>query len=253
MKISSRTSTDSSPRREGVYYHHAPDTAALDQCDQQWRLRAHGLADRKRVQLAHACATEPAHPLGTGPDPGRLGEIHLPPRQKGDVWSAGWKPVCVEPEYYDAATASATPSSSQEPRHRERAAVFVPNDAAAGGLATRRSRNTTRRPRQLALSTYLEWCLGRLPTGTGNSTGPSSRRRTTRSRMPSWRRSGSGKSRRTAGTGTPTGTTWRSTASSLKPSSFDADKETFLGRYGSPAHPAAADRPDSGTENGQLA
>jgi cellobiose phosphorylase len=153
--------------------------------------------------------------------------------EEGRCWSAGWKPVGVEPtEYRCRHGFGYTVIESKNFGIRSALTVFVPNDQPCEVWKLQLS-NTTRRPRRLRLTTYLEWCLGAAPdwhrefhrTFIETEFDPKSHCLLARKRL--WE--------------IPTSrghwnANWDYTAFhsvSLPPRSFDSDKESFLGRYGS--------------------
>lgn len=155
------------------------------------------------------------------------------------IWSAGWKPVGKTPDEYRCVHGigySVIESSNYG--IASRLLVFVPNDdpMEIWHLALR---NTTRRSRELALYTYLEWGLGAAPdwhrefhkSFIHTSYNPPAHAILATKRL--WE------------VATDRGhwnTDWPYVAfhaSSIRPSSFDTDKESFLGMYGNQRLPLA--------------
>ena len=158
--------------------------------------------------------------------------------ERGHLWSAAWKPVCAEPERYRCRHGVGyTVIESRNFGVETEFTMFVPVDAP---LEVWRLvvRNASRAAKTLNLHTYLEWGLGQAPdwhrefhrsfieTAFDPRTGVLSA------------------TKRLWEVPTERGhwnTEWPYTAfhaSSLLPVSFDTDRETFLGMYGSVARPA---------------
>jgi len=159
--------------------------------------------------------------------------------EQGRVWSAGWKPVCQEPEAY--LCRHGLGYSVIESRNFGIAStllVFVPNDEPLE-IWRLTLRNSSRKPRQLSVFSFFEWCLGQ---------------------APDWHREFHKSFIETAYDASshaifatkrlweiPTArghwnAEWGYVAfhgASVKPAAFDTDKETFLGRYGNQRLPAA--------------
>lgn len=159
--------------------------------------------------------------------------------ERGNVWSAGWKPVCAEPDSYRCRHGIGY--SIIESRNfgiETSLLMFVPFDEPLE-IWQLALRNRSRRPRTLNLYTYLEWGLGQSPdwhrefhkSFIETSYDPRSHALYATKRL--WE--------------VPTdrghwNTVWPYTAfhsSSLKPVSHDADKESFLGMYRNQAMPAS--------------
>jgi cellobiose phosphorylase len=157
----------------------------------------------------------------------------------GNIWSAGWKPVCAEPDEYRCTHGIGySIIESLTFGIHSRYLVFVPPDdpMEVWHLALR---NTTRRTRTLSVFTYFEWGLGAAPdwhrefhkSFIETRYAPKARALLATKRL--WE--------------VPTdhghwNTDWPFVAfhsSSVRPSSYDADKESFLGMYGSTSMPAA--------------
>lgn len=160
--------------------------------------------------------------------------------EKGNLWSAGWKPTCNEPDAYECRHGIGYSVITARNFGIETVlTVFVPVDAPME-VWQLTVRNTTRRARTLNLSSYLEWGLGQAPDWHREfhksfiETSYDADAHAVIATKRLWE--------------VPTerghwNTNWPYVAfhaSNLRPSSFDTDKESFLGNYGSPAHPAAA-------------
>lgn len=160
--------------------------------------------------------------------------------EKGNFWSAGWKPVCAEPDTYECRHGIGySVITARNFGIETELTVFVPVDAPME-VWQLTIRNRTRRARHLHLSTYLEWGLGQAPDWHREfhksfiETAYQADAHAVIATKRLWE--------------VPTerghwNTEWPYVAfhaSNLKPSSFDTDKESFLGNYGSQAHPAAA-------------
>ncbi len=163
-----------------------------------------------------------------------------------EIWSAGWKPVGAEPDQYSCTHGigySIIESSNNG--IVSRLLIFVPNDDPME-VWHLTLRNTTRKSRQLSVITYFEWGLGVAPdwhrefhkSFIHTTYEPSAKAIFASKRL--WE--------------VPTerghwNTGWPYVAfhsSNIRPSSYDADKESFLGMYGNPQRP-------SGVVKGTLA
>ncbi len=157
--------------------------------------------------------------------------------EQNNLWSAGYKPVCNEPEEYAVRhgigyTIITAKNFGIETELR----LFVAKDEPVE-IWSLRVRNCSRKHRTLHLSTYLEWGLGQAPDWhrefhkSFTHTEFDSRAHALIATKRLWE--------------VPTerghwNTDWPYVAfhsSSVKPSSFDADKESFLGMYGQVARP----------------
>jgi cellobiose phosphorylase len=160
--------------------------------------------------------------------------------EKENLWSAGWKPVCAEPESYRCRHGIGyTVIESRNFGVESELLIFVPNDAPLE-VWRLTLRNASRRPKTLNLYTYLEWGLGQAPDSHREfhksfiETAYSGASRA----VFAWKRLWE----------VPTdrghwNTGWPYVAfhaASLKPASFDTDRESFLGMYGGVARPAGA-------------
>lgn len=157
--------------------------------------------------------------------------------EKGDLWSAGWKPVCSEPEEYLCRHGIGyTTISSVNFGIETELLVFVPADEPVE-IWRLRIRNKSRRMRTLNLYTYLEWGLGQAPDWHREF-----HKSFTHSEYDA-RAHALIATKRLWEVPTERGhwnTDWPYVAfhsSNLKPASFDGDKETFLGMYGRVARP----------------
>ncbi len=158
---------------------------------------------------------------------------------KGNVWSAGWKPVCHEPDKYvcrhgigySVIEASNFGIDST-------LLLFVPNDEPLE-IWKLTLRNTTRKPITLSLFSFFEWCLGQSPDWHREfhksfiETSYDANLKTIFATKRLWE--------------IPTdrghwNANWGYVAfhsANVKPVSFDTDKETFLGMYGNQQSPQA--------------
>ena len=163
--------------------------------------------------------------------------------ESGHSWSAGWKPVCRDvPEYRCRHGFGYSVIEQRNFGIGSVLTVFVPNDEPCE-VWKLELRNTSRRTRRLRLTTYLEWCLGVAPDWhrefhrtfieteydrTAHSILATKRLWEIPTARGHWNAE------------------WKYVAfhgCSLAPRSFDTDKETFLGRYGSLRRPEALQRP----------
>lgn len=159
--------------------------------------------------------------------------------EKGNVWSAGWKPVCAEPDAYTCRHGiSYTVIQSRNFGIETELLMFVPNDHPLEVWRLTIT-NRTRRERTINLYSFFEWGLGQSPdwhrefhkSFINTEFDPHAHALFATKRL--WE--------------VPTdrghwNTEWPYVAfhsSSLKPLSFDADKESFLGMYGNQAMPAS--------------
>ena len=158
--------------------------------------------------------------------------------EKDNLWSAGWKPVCVKGESYRCRHGIGyTVIESRNFGIETELCMFVPNDEPLE-VWHLTIRNVSRRTRTLNLYTYLEWGLGQAPDWHREfhrsfmETAYDEAARTITASKRLWE--------------VPTdrghwNTDWPYVAfhsSSLKPASFDTDRESFLGMYGGVARPA---------------
>jgi cellobiose phosphorylase len=157
--------------------------------------------------------------------------------EEGSVWSAGWKPVCNTPDAYTCRHGMGySVISSKNKGIETEFLVFVPNEEPLE-VWKLTIRNKSAKRRKINLFTYFEWCLGAAPdwhrefhksfietSADGNAIFATKRLWEVPTDRGHWN------------------TEWPYTAfhsSSIKPSSFNCDKESFLGAYGSPSHPAS--------------
>ncbi|MDE3058067.1 MAG: glycosyl transferase family 36, partial [Bacteroidota bacterium] len=162
--------------------------------------------------------------------------------EKGNVWSAGWKPVCNEPDFYECRHGIGySIIASKNFGIETEALVFLPNDEPLE-LWKLIIRNRSRRSRTINLYTYFEWALGRSPDWHREfhksfiETEYSRKTHSIRARKRLWE--------------VPTerghwNTDWLFTAfhsSNISPASFDTDKESFLGMYGNQSLPAGVSK-----------
>lgn len=159
--------------------------------------------------------------------------------EKGNLWSAGWKPVCAEPETYSVRHGIGyTVITSKNFGIETEITMFVPNDEPLE-VWQLKIINHSRKPRTLNLYSYFEWGLGQSPdwhrefhkSFIETVYDPAAHALFASKRL--WE--------------VPTehghwNTDWPFLAfhsASLKPRSHDGDKESFLGMYGDVRKPAA--------------
>lgn len=153
--------------------------------------------------------------------------------ESGHCWSVGWKPVAAEPAAYRCRHGFGySVIESSNFGIRSVLTIFVPNDEPCE-VWKLELKNTSRRARRLRLTTYLEWCLGVAPDWhrefhrTFIETEFDLKSHAILARKRLWE--------------VPTAqghwnAEWNYVgfhSCSSPPRSFDTDKETFLGRYGS--------------------
>ncbi len=149
----------------------------------------------------------------------------------GKFWSAGWKPVCAEPEFYEVHHGIGyTKIVSRNNGIESELLMFIANDEPVE-LWKVTLKNTTKKERTLSLYSYFEWNLGAAPdwhrefhkcflnTEYDSTLGAiygTKRLWEVPSPNGHWNRD------------------WEYVAfhsSSIKPSGFDCDKESFMGMY----------------------
>ncbi len=170
--------------------------------------------------------------------------------ERGNFWSAGWKPVCHDPDAYVCRHGIGyTVITSEQFGIVTELLFFVPNDEPVE-LWRLTVRNRSRRRRTLDLLTYCEWGLGQAPDW---------HREFHRSFIETRYDTATGSllaTKRLWEVPTERGhwnTDWPFVAfhaASVRPASFETDKEAFLGMYGSPARPHAASRTRLGNHAG---
>jgi cellobiose phosphorylase len=162
---------------------------------------------------------------------------------RGNIWSAGWKPVCAEPEEYECRHGIGyTVIRSVQQGMETELLMFIPVDDPVEVWQVT-IRNRTRGMRMVDVITYAEWCLGHSPDwhrefhktfaetsydATAGSIFATKRLWEVPSPRGHWN------------------TDWKYVAfhaANVKPTSFDTDKESFLGIYGSLREPQALNRP----------
>lgn len=158
--------------------------------------------------------------------------------EKGNVWSAAWKPVCHEPDSYRCRHGIGySVVTSKNFGIETELTMFVPNNDPVE-IWTLTLRNRSKRLRGLNIYTFFEWALGQSPdwhrefhkSFIETDYDPQSHSILATKRL--WE--------------VPTdrghwNTHWPFVgfhSSSEKPVSFDTDKESFLGMYGSQSTPA---------------
>lgn len=159
--------------------------------------------------------------------------------EKGNVWSAGWKPVCHNPDHYTCRHGFGYSIIESSNFGVDSALLlFVPNEEPLE-IWKLTLRNKTRKPKLLSLFSFFEWCLGQAPDW---------HREFHRSFMETSyvaRLNAIFATKRLWEIPTDRGhwnANWGYVAfhsASVKPVSFDTDKETFLGMYGNQRLPQA--------------
>ncbi len=170
--------------------------------------------------------------------------------EKGHLWSAGWKPVCAAPGAYRCRHGIGyTVIESRNSGVETALLMFVPNDAPME-VWRLTLRNVSRKTKTLNLYSYLEWGLGKAPDWHREfhksfiETEYDAKSRTVYATKRLWE--------------VPTerghwNTDWPYVAfhsASMKPASFDTDRESFLGMYGGVAHPAGVRMKKLGKKSG---
>jgi cellobiose phosphorylase len=159
--------------------------------------------------------------------------------EKGNIWSAGWKPVCHEPDTYCCRHGIGyTVIEAKNFGIETELLMFVVNDQPVE-IWQITVKNRTRKPRTIDLFTYFEWGLG---------LGPDWHREFHKSFVETeydTQAHALFATKRLWEVPTERGhwnTHWPYVAfhsSNLKPASYDGDKESFLGMYGTYASPAS--------------
>lgn len=159
--------------------------------------------------------------------------------EKGNVWSAGWKPVCVEPDFYECRHGVGySVITSKNFGIETELTLFLPNEDPVE-IWKLTVRNRSKKSRTINLYTFFEWALGQSPDWHREfhksfiETSYDVKTNSIRATKRLWE--------------VPTdrghwNTNWPHVAfhsASLKPVSFDTDKESFLGMYGSQSMPSA--------------
>ena len=177
--------------------------------------------------------------------------LYVRDRTSGDVWSVGWKPVCAKPESYLCRHGIGyTVIESKNHGIKSSLTVFVPNDDPVEVWKLTLT-NTTRRDRRLSVASFLEWCLGAAPDwhrefhkcfieteydAESGAVFATKRMWEVPSEHGHWN------------------TPWPFVAfhsCDAKASSYDCDKESFLGRYGNVREPYAVVHGRSGKRTGR--
>jgi cellobiose phosphorylase len=170
--------------------------------------------------------------------------------EKENLWSAGWKPVCSEPDAYSCRHGVGySVITSRNHGIETELLLFVSNEEPLE-LWRLTIRNRSARKRKLRVSTFFEWCLGQAPDW---------HREFHKAFIEtSFDRGALFATKRLWEIPTDRGhwnTDWPYVAfhsSSMKPSSYDGDKESFLGMYGSLQAPAALTGRTSRKRTGNL-
>ncbi len=159
--------------------------------------------------------------------------------EKGNVWSAGWKPVCHEPDHYECRHGIGhSVITSQNFGVESTLLMFVPNDEPLE-IWKLTLRNRSRQPKKLGLFSFFEWGLGQAPDWHREfhksfiETNYDANLHALFATKRLWE--------------VPTdrghwNTDWGYVAFhsvNVKPHSFDGDKESFIGMYGNQREPQA--------------
>ncbi len=159
--------------------------------------------------------------------------------EKGNIWSAGWKPVCHEPDRYVCRHGLGySVIESSNFGVASTLLMFVPNDEPLE-IWKLTLRNQTKKPKQLNLFSFFEWCLGQSPDWHREfhkafiETSYEARLYALFATKRLWE--------------IPTerghwNAEWGYVAfhsCNVRPTAFDSDKETFLGMYGNQRLPEA--------------
>ncbi len=159
--------------------------------------------------------------------------------EKGNIWSAGWKPVCHEPDRYICRHGLGySVIESSNFGIASSLLMFVPNDEPLE-IWKLVLRNNTKKTKKLSLFSFFEWCLGQAPDWHREfhksfiETSYEARLYALFATKRLWE--------------IPTerghwNAEWGYVAfhsCNVKPTAFDTDKETFLGMYGNQRLPEA--------------
>jgi len=159
--------------------------------------------------------------------------------EKGNVWSAGWKPVCHEPERYECRHGIGySVIESLNFGVNSTLLMFVPNDEPLEVWKLTLI-NKTKKKKRIDLFSFFEWCLGQAPDWHREfhkafiETGYDAQLQTLFATKRLWE--------------IPAdrghwNAEWGYVAfhsANVKPIAFDSDKETFLGMYGNQSLPQA--------------
>ena len=179
--------------------------------------------------------------------------IYCRDRDSGKFWSLAWQPVKARPDRYECRHGIGyTTIVSVNRGIRSAMTIFVPPE---DPLEVWRIslENLGRGARRLELITYLEWNLGPAP----DSHREFHKLFIEQEYVPGARALLAGKRLNTIaehGRGQPWNVEWPHVAfhaSSVRPTSFESDKERFLGRHGSPGEPAAIAMPRLSNTSGK--
>ena len=179
--------------------------------------------------------------------------IYIRDAAGGKIWSAGWKPVCAEPESYSCRHGIGySIIESVNEKIESSLLMFVPNGEPLE-VWKLTLRNLDSSPRRLSLFTYMEWGLGAAPDWhrefhkcfTSTEFAPQLNAILAEKRL--WE--------------VPTenghwNTDWPYIAfhsSSVMAAGYDGDKESFLGMYGSIRNPASVQAGKLGGITGRWA
>jgi len=158
--------------------------------------------------------------------------------EQGNVWSAGWKPVCTTPDAYECRHGVGySVITSKNFGIETELTVFLPNDDPLE-IWKLTIRNRSRKKRTINLYTFFEWALGQSPDW---------HREFHKSFMHTDYHTSSHSifaTKRLWEVPTDRGhwnTEWPYVAfhsSSIKPVAFETDKESFIGMYGNQSMPS---------------
>lgn len=158
--------------------------------------------------------------------------------ERGNIWSAGWKPVCREPDFYECRHGVGySVITSKNFGIETELTMFLPNNDPVE-IWKLSIRNKSKKLRTLNIYSFFEWALGQSPDWHREfhksfiETDYDQKSHSILATKRLWE--------------VPTdrghwNTNWPYVAfhsSSVKPVSFDTDKETFIGMYGSQSMPA---------------
>ncbi len=167
--------------------------------------------------------------------------LYIRDDESKQFWSAGWKPVCAEPDFYEVRHGIGyTKITSRNKGIESELLMYIANDEPVE-IWKVTLKNTSKKKRSLSLYSYFEWNLGAAPdwhrefhkcflnTEYDSSVGAiygTKRLWEVPSPNGHWNRD------------------WEYVAfhsSSVKPSAFDCDKESFMGMYRNQSSPVSVE------------